>query len=199
MTINLELTPHIQLPTEMGDFQAFAVRDGSLEHFVVYRGHFEKSDLRVRIHSSCLTGDVFTSQRCDCYHQLRDSLQLFSDSHGGVIIYLMQEGRGIGLFNKILAYKLQESGFDTCAANRALGLPVDAREYQVAAEILAHFKPQSITLLTNNPEKITQLKRFLTCDIQPKTLQPHFNSHNSNYLQTKKDLLKHEWATTQES
>ena len=144
----------------------------------------------VRVHSSCQTGDIFHSQKCDCYQQLQYSLKKLS-KEGGILIYLQQEGRGVGLTNKIKAYALQEQGMDTVSANIKLGLPCDLREYHIAANILRNRGLGSIRLLTNNPKKAEELKKFGIEDIDITPMPIFCNKHNHKYLQTKKEKLGH--------
>lgn len=144
----------------------------------------------VRIHSACITGDTFGSKRCDCNMQLEYSLQLISEK-GGMLIYLDQEGRGIGLFNKIKAYALQDKGYDTVDANQCLGLPVDARNYYMAANILRNRGISRIRLLTNNPDKIASLNKYGMTDVQREAMPIFCNQYNKDYLQVKKIKLNH--------
>lgn len=144
----------------------------------------------VRIHSACFTGDIFRSLRCDCNQQLHYSLQRISEE-GGILIYLNQEGRGVGLLNKIKAYALQESGFDTVEANEQLGLPVDARSYYLPANILKNRNIRHIRLLTNNPNKVADLKKYGMTTVEIENIPVNFNEHNTKYLQTKKEKLNH--------
>lgn len=161
------------------------------EHVVLFK---ERTDLAkiplVRIHSACLTGDLLASERCDCHQQLHYALSHISQE-GGMLIYLNQEGRGIGLFNKIKAYALQEQGYDTVEANEKLGLPVDARNYYLAANILRHYHIDSIRLLTNNPNKIVDLHKYGIKQIEREPMPTFMLKHNQFYLQTKKEKLKH--------
>ena len=187
---NILFSEIISLPTNFGSFSAFAVKEGEKEHFVLIKGEIANQDITLRIHSECLTGDVFTSKRCDCYDQLRAAMEQISNQNG-MIIYLRQEGRGIGLFNKIQAYKLQEQGLDTVDANLELHLPIDNRDYQIAAEIIKKLNPKAITILTNNPDKIAQLKQFLNIEITQKQIQTTVNIHNKKYLETKLKRMKH--------
>lgn len=145
----------------------------------------------VRIHSACVTGDIFSSQRCDCHQQLHHSLKRISEE-GGMLIYLNQEGRGIGLFNKIKAYGLQESGLDTVEANEKLGLPADLRQYHIAANILRNRHIPAIRLLTNNPEKVDSLKKHGFENVEREVMPIFQNEHNAKYLKTKKEKMKHE-------
>ena len=145
----------------------------------------------VRMHSECLTGDVFGSRRCDCGEQLEDSMRLLREQGRGVLLYLRQEGRGIGLANKISAYALQEEGLDTVQANLALGLPEDARDYRVAAEMLLDLGIHRAALLTNNPAKIKGLKSHGVEVVERLPVQVEPNSFNLRYLRTKKEKLGH--------
>ncbi|PJB10866.1 MAG: hypothetical protein CO120_02615 [Gammaproteobacteria bacterium CG_4_9_14_3_um_filter_38_9] len=144
----------------------------------------------MRIHSACLTGDLFGSQRCDCHEQLFHSLDKIS-KEGGMLIYLNQEGRGIGLLNKIKAYALQESGMDTVDANVHLGLPIDSREYYLVANILRNKNISRIRLLTNNPEKIDNLKKYGIDEIERVEMPVFLSACNERYLKTKKEKLMH--------
>jgi 3,4-dihydroxy 2-butanone 4-phosphate synthase / GTP cyclohydrolase II len=145
----------------------------------------------VRLHSECLTGDVFGSRRCDCGEQLEDSMRLLREQGRGVLIYLRQEGRGVGLANKISAYALQEEGLDTVQANLALGLPEDARDYRVAAEILLDLGIHRAALLTNNPAKIKGLRSHGVEVVERLPVQVEPNPFNLRYLRTKKEKLGH--------
>jgi 3,4-dihydroxy 2-butanone 4-phosphate synthase/GTP cyclohydrolase II len=145
----------------------------------------------VRMHSECLTGDVFGSRRCDCGEQLEDSMRLLREQGRGVLLYLRQEGRGIGLANKISAYALQEEGLDTVQANLALGLPEDARDYRVAAEMLLDLGIHRAALLTNNPAKIKGLKSHGVEVVERLPVQVEPNPFNLRYLRTKKEKLGH--------
>lgn len=165
------------------------------EHMILFKENIDvKKEVLVRIHSSCTTGDIFHSQRCDCRAQLDYALQQITHENG-LLIYSPQEGRDIGLFNKIRAYALQDQGLDTVEANQQLNLPVDAREYYFAAQILNYFNIRQIYLLTNNPKKLNDLKKYGDFTVAHETM-PHFsNSHNQFYLQTKQEKLHH-YATT---
>lgn len=181
------------LPTDRGTFLASAVRDGTgLEHIIVYKGDLDgTADVPVRVHSECLTSEVFGSLRCDCDHQLSAALDHI-EAHGcGLIIYLRQEGRGIGLFNKIEAYRLQDEGLDTVEANEQLGLSSDSRSYKLAVDILKTLRIKSVQLMTNNPKKLDALSRSgieVTRRI-PIHIPP--NVHNCDYLETKKSKMSH--------
>jgi GTP cyclohydrolase II len=183
-----------RLPTRFGDFTiiGFLDRANGKEHVAVVHGDsVEREDCPVRVHSECHTGDVWTSLRCDCRQQLEKSLEYIQTQEGGAIIYLRQEGRGIGLFNKLKAYNLQDLGLDTIEANTSLGFPSDAREYRAAADILRLLMIRSVALLTNNPEKIDGLrKEGITVTRRIPMVVPA-NAHNDRYLKTKRERLGH--------
>ncbi len=180
-----------KLPTKYGHFDISIYRsntDGG-EHAVLIMGK-PKSPALVRIHSMCLTGDTFGSERCDCQNQLHQSTEAIAKNGSGILLYLDQEGRGIGLENKIKAYALQDQGFDTVEANCKLGLPIDGRDYNIAADILNELGVSNINLLTNNPAKISQLKsRGIAVNPVPVEAEP--NQHNKKYLADKKNKLGH--------
>jgi 3,4-dihydroxy 2-butanone 4-phosphate synthase/GTP cyclohydrolase II len=181
------------LPLESyGAFKISVIKEkiAGHEHVVLTKNVAEQENVLVRIHSACLTGDLFGSLRCDCHHQLRYSLQRISEE-GGILIYLSQEGRGIGLLNKIKAYALQEQGFDTIEANQQLGLPVDSRQYYIAANVLRNRGIGTIRLLTNNPHKISALKKCGVTHITMEAMPIFANDFNKHYLQAKKDKLNH--------
>ncbi len=177
------------LPTKYGTFTIHSFTDDTKkEHLALVKGRIQDNCL-VRIHSECLTGDVFHSLRCDCRAQLEKALELIG-TKGGVIVYLRQEGRNIGLTNKVKTYKLQEQGFDTVDANRELGFQDDERTYEMVAEILKKLQISQIQLLTNNPDKIVQLQRLgITTARVPLTTLP--TEHNHFYLNTKKEKMGH--------
>lgn len=177
-----------ELPTRFGDFHIVAFennRDGK-EHVAITKGDvIGASDVTVRLHSECLTGDVMGSLRCDCRDQLESALRKIGRMEKGMVLYLRQEGRGIGLINKIRAYSLQDEGLDTVEANLALGFRDDERDYAVAAHMLMSLKIQSVQLMTNNPKKVNQLTQY---GIQINGRIPHImepNEHNLFYLETK--------------
>lgn len=183
------MKPSAILPTEYGTFK-ISVYQG--EHTVLIKGaNLSIEPVLVRIHSQCLTGDTFLSLRCDCRQQLHQSMKLIQKEDRGVIIYLNQEGRGIGLANKIKAYALQDSGLDTVEANKKLGLEADPRNYKIAAQILKYLKISKISLLTNNPDKENQIKRYGITVVNCIPLEVIPNRNNKNYLQTKKNKLGH--------
>lgn len=182
-----------KLPTSYGIFRIIiykSIKD-NLEQVVLLKGESFKKPTLVRIHSQCLTGDVFSSLRCDCSEQLHKSLIKINKAKSGVLIYLNQEGRGIGLANKIKAYALQEKGLDTVEANKHLGLAADLRDYQVASEILKDLKIYKIVLLTNNPDKVSQLTSLGITVTRCAPLEVTPNKTNKGYLRTKKDKLGH--------
>jgi 3,4-dihydroxy 2-butanone 4-phosphate synthase/GTP cyclohydrolase II len=184
----------VRMPTMYGDFQAVAYRslvDGK-HHVALVKGDVEgHEDVLVRVHSECLTGDVFHSLRCDCGQQLESALRQIDEEGRGVLLYLAQEGRGIGLLNKLHAYKLQEEGLDTVDANLKLGLPADLRDYGIGAQILVDLGLSSMRLLTNNPKKIVGLEGYglRVTDQVPIVHEP--NEHNRAYLETKRSKLGH--------
>ncbi|GMC02912.1 GTP cyclohydrolase-2 [Enterococcus thailandicus] len=189
-----EQRPTVQLPTAYGDFELTLFEDNAgEEHLLLTKGDLRKSEepLLVRIHSECLTGDAFGSHRCDCGDQLHEAMRMISERGTGAILYLRQEGRGIGLKNKLLAYQLQETGIDTYDANLALGFEPDERTYQFAVEMLKKTGIQRIELLTNNPEKVTQLMEQGIEVVKRVPLEIPPEKENYTYLQTKKTRFHH--------
>jgi GTP cyclohydrolase II len=190
----IELVSKAKLPTRFGIFTIYGFldhRDGK-EHTAMVRGEVRGAEsCPVRVHSECHTGDIWFSLRCDCREQLEASLNYVNSREQGVIIYLRQEGRGIGLLNKLKAYDLQDRGLDTVDANNHLGLPTDARSYEAAAEIIRLLGIESVALITNNPEKIKGLRenRIKVTDRIPVIIRS--NLHNKRYLRTKKERLGH--------
>ncbi len=176
---------------EYGEFSmtVFCHLPDGAEHFTLEKRPFSGTPL-VRVHSECITGDLFGSLKCDCGSQLHQSLTRIA-KEGGVLIYLRQEGRGIGLANKLKAYALQEQGFDTVEANRQLGLPVDNRDYDVAFQILQHLGIHTIRLLTNNPEKVTSLLRHGIVIEERIGLESLPTEENFDYLKVKQEKLGH--------
>src|SRR5881275_1256109 len=182
------------LPTDFGDFTAVGFRSlvDSKHHVAMVKGEVAgKDEVLVRVHSECLTGDVFHSQRCDCGQQLEDALRQIEAAGRGVLLYLAQEGRGIGLLNKLRAYRLQEEGLDTVDANLELGLPADLRDYGIGAQILVDLGISSIRLLTNNPKKIVGLEGYglQVTDQLPIQMPP--GDENLRYLRAKREKLGH--------
>ena len=182
------------LPSAYGDFRVLAYRntiDGQ-EHLALVKGDLQsQASPLIRVHSECLTGDVFASLRCDCGPQLEAAMAMIAKEECGVLVYLRQEGRGIGLLNKIKAYELQENGHDTVQANEALGFKPDLRDYGVGAQILADLGLTSVKLITNNPRKIVGLEGYGLQVSARVTMPPACNSHNLNYLLTKKEKMGH--------
>src|SRR3954453_23168026 len=182
------------LPTGFGDFTAVGYRSlvDNKHHVALVKGDVAgKEDVLVRVHSECLTGDVFHSLRCDCGEQLEHALAMIEREGQGVLLYLSQEGRGIGLLNKLRAYKLQEEGLDTVEANLRLGLPADLRDYGIGAQILRDLGLTSIRILTNNPKKIVGLAGYGLSVADQVPIQAVPNPHNEGYLRTKKEMLGH--------
>jgi GTP cyclohydrolase II len=182
------------LPTRFGPFEIFGVKGSkpgeeavAIQHGKLTRG---RAPL-VRVHSQCLTGDVFTSERCDCRAQLEFSLRKIAKEPSGILLYLPQEGRGIGLINKLKAYELQDGGLDTVEANRRLGFAADSRDYEFAAEALKALGLRAVRLLSNNPDKVEQLERSGIRVVKRIPCRPRTSNHSRNYLRTKKDKLGH--------
>ncbi|GBR75881.1 3,4-dihydroxy-2-butanone 4-phosphate synthase [Candidatus Termititenax persephonae] len=192
--ILIERTEEVQLPTKFGIFRAvgFREKNSGHEHLAILKGSIGGGeDVLVRVHSECLTGDVFGSQRCDCGPQLEKALCLIEKAGRGVLLYMKQEGRGIGLVNKLKAYKLQEKGRDTVEANEDLGFPADLRDYGIGAQILADLGIRSIRLLTNNPQKIVGLEGYGLKIISREPIVVEPTAHNQKYLDTKELKLGH--------
>jgi 3,4-dihydroxy 2-butanone 4-phosphate synthase/GTP cyclohydrolase II len=183
-----------KLPTGFGDFEAVGYRElvGGKHHVALVKGEVDgKDDVLVRVHSECLTGDVFHSLRCDCGEQLESALAMIEREGEGVLLYLAQEGRGIGLLNKLKAYKLQEGGLDTVEANLQLGLPADLRDYGIGAQILVDLGLSSIRILTNNPKKIRGLEGYGLSVSEQVPIEHIANPHNEDYLRAKRDRMGH--------
>ena len=183
-----------RLPTGFGDFTAVGYRSlvDNKHHVALVKGEVSGcEDVLVRVHSECLTGDVFHSLRCDCGEQLESALSMIESEGAGVLLYLSQEGRGIGLLNKLRAYKLQEEGLDTVDANLRLGLPADLRDYGIGAQILVDLGLTSIRILTNNPKKISGLAGYGLSVADQIPIQHVPNPHNEAYLRAKRDRLGH--------
>src|SRR5438874_386607 len=184
----------VRLPTEYGEFTAIAFKEklNGKTHVALVKGAVEgRENVLVRVHSECLTGDVFHSLRCDCGEQLESALSMIESEGRGVLLYLSQEGRGIGLLNKLRAYKLQEEGLDTVDANLRLGLPADLRDYGIGAQILVDLGLTSIRILTNNPKKISGLAGYGLSVTDQIPIQHMPNPHNEAYLRAKRDRLGH--------
>ena len=185
-------TREAKLPTKYGNFKVIAYEDyNKAHHLVLVKGSVKgKKDVFVRVHSECLTGDALGSLRCDCGLQLEKSLKIIGKK-GGVLLYMAQEGRGIGLMNKILAYNYQDQGMDTVEANLRIGFKADARDYTIGAQILADLGLRKIKLLTNNPKKIEGLEKYALEIVErvPIIIKP--NKINKKYLKAKKEKLGH--------
>ncbi|MFV0289580.1 MAG: bifunctional 3,4-dihydroxy-2-butanone-4-phosphate synthase/GTP cyclohydrolase II [Mangrovibacterium sp.] len=190
----IERGEEVNMPTQFGSFKAIPFRQKSngMEHIALIKGSWSKEEaIMVRMHSSCMTGDIFGSKRCECGDQLHKSMEMIEQEGKGVIVYMMQEGRGIGLMNKIAAYKLQEQGLDTVEANIHLGFKADERDYGVGAQILRSLGVSKMKLLTNNPIKRAGIEGYglevtenIGIEIEP-------NDHNRKYMQTKRDVMGH--------
>lgn len=190
----VEKIESIKLPTEYGDFTLHLYEDkfDNETHLALTMGNYSKEDsVLVRVHSECLTGDVFQSQRCDCGEQLEMAMHQISQNKSGIIIYLRQEGRGIGLKHKIKAYKLQEKGLDTVEANQKLGFSADLRDYGVGAQILKDLNATKLTIMTNNPKKLIGLEGHGLTIVDRKPVKIAPKEKNKKYLETKKNKLGH--------
>jgi 3,4-dihydroxy 2-butanone 4-phosphate synthase/GTP cyclohydrolase II len=185
----------VNMPTKYGDFKlvAYEQRFTKEEHLALVKGEWaEDEPILVRVHSSCMTGDIFGSCRCDCGDQLHTSMEMIEREGKGVILYMNQEGRGIGLLNKLRAYKLQEDGLDTVDANIALGFQSDHRDYGVGAQILRDLNARKLRLMSNNPTKRTGLMGYGLEVVENVSLKVQPNTHNEHYLHTKKEKMGHE-------
>ena len=184
----------VVLPTKFGDFKMAAFSDEieKKEYIAVFKGDLRgKEDVLVRLHSECLTGDIFGSKRCDCGEQLQKSLESINEKGEGLLIYLRQEGRGIGIYNKLKAYNLQDQGHDTVEANHLLGFKDDLRDFAVAAQIIKDFDIKSIEILTNNPKKIESLEKY-GIDVKKRIdSETEPTTENKKYLETKRDKMGH--------
>ena len=184
----------VHLPTDIGDFKMKAFKQISNQqlHLVIYKGEWKEEDkVLVRVHSSCMTGDIFGSCRCDCGHQLKEAMSQIEKDGKGVIVYMNQEGRGIGLLNKLKSYKLQENGKDTVEANLELGFNADDRDYGIGAQILRAMNVTKIKLLSNNPKKRAGLMGYGIEIVENIPLEIKSNKHNQFYLETKRDKMGH--------
>ena len=190
----VEMGEEVNMPTEHGHFRLIPFKQTSngLEHIALIKGEWEEDEpILVRVHSSCMTGDIFGSQRCDCGSQLHKAMELIDKTGKGVIVYLNQEGRGIGLMNKMKAYKLQEEGMDTVDANLCLGFKADERDYGVGAEILRKVGVHKMRLITNNPVKRIGLESYGLEVIENVSIEIEPNDFNSRYLHTKAERMGH--------
>jgi 3,4-dihydroxy 2-butanone 4-phosphate synthase / GTP cyclohydrolase II len=191
----VEEVVRVDMPTKYGQFTLVAFRDTNAgnEHLALIKGSWQKDEpVLVRVHSSCFTGDILASLRCDCGDQLHNAMQMVDKEGKGVIVYMNQEGRGIGLLNKLKAYRLQEQGMDTVEANLELGFQMDQRDYGIGAQILRQLGVSKLRLMSNNPKKRVGLVGYgleITENV-PIEIVP--NPHNQKYLQTKRDKLGHE-------
>jgi 3,4-dihydroxy 2-butanone 4-phosphate synthase/GTP cyclohydrolase II len=184
----------VSMPTDYGDFRLHLYRSliDDVHHLALVKGTVSPEEpTLVRVHSECLTGDVFGSRRCDCGDQLHAALQHIHEAGSGVLVYMRQEGRGIGLAAKISAYKLQEQGLDTVEANEKLGFPIDLREYGTGAQILADLGVRHIRLLTNNPKKVVGLEGYGMNIVEQLPIRAESNPHNERYLETKRAKMGH--------
>ncbi|HAH35888.1 MAG TPA: bifunctional 3,4-dihydroxy-2-butanone-4-phosphate synthase/GTP cyclohydrolase II, partial [Algoriphagus sp.] len=184
----------VEMPTDWGDFDLIAFRQTNTQelHLALIKGTWDKDEpILVRVHSSCMTGDIFGSCRCDCGPQLHAAMQMVEKEGKGLVLYMNQEGRGIGLINKLKAYKLQEQGMDTVQANLALGLPMDSRDYGAGAQILRDLGVGKIRLISNNPQKRVGLIGYGLEIVEQVPIEIKPNPHNEKYLKTKRDKMGH--------
>ncbi|HXB91298.1 MAG TPA: bifunctional 3,4-dihydroxy-2-butanone-4-phosphate synthase/GTP cyclohydrolase II [Puia sp.] len=191
----IEEIVRVDMPTKFGHFKliSFAEKNTNNEHLALIKGEWKPGeDVLVRVHSSCFTGDILGSLRCDCGEQLHEAMRLVEKEGQGVILYMNQEGRGIGLTNKLKAYKLQEEGMDTVEANLHLGFPMDKRDYGVGAQILRYLGISKIRLISNNPRKRAGLLGYGLEIVETVPIEIKANPHNEKYLMTKRDKLGHE-------
>ena len=190
----IEVGDEVDLPTSYGHFRLIPFRQASngLEHMALIKGHWEEGEpILVRVHSSCATGDILGSRRCDCGEQLHRSMEMIEKEGKGVVIYMQQEGRGIGLMNKIAAYKLQEEGYDTVDANVHLGFKPDERDYGCGAQMLRHLGIQKMRLMTNNPTKRVGLEAYGLEIVENVPIEIMPNKYDKKYLETKRDRMGH--------
>jgi len=191
----IEKMESVKLPTEHGDFTLTAYKqiNTGRYHVALHKGEWSKNDpVLVRVHSSCVTGDIFGSCRCDCGLQLEKAMQMVEEDGNGVIVYMNQEGRGIGFLNKLKAYKLQEEGYDTVQANEKLGFKPDERDYGVGAQILRDLGVSKLRLMTNNPKKRAGLIGYGLEIVENVAIEVETNEHNQFYLKTKKNKMGHD-------
>jgi GTP cyclohydrolase II/3,4-dihydroxy-2-butanone 4-phosphate synthase len=190
----IEVGEEVDLPTEFGHFHLIPFRQTSngLEHMAIIKGEWKEGEpVLVRVHSSCATGDILGSQRCDCGEQLHKSMEMIEKEGKGVVIYMQQEGRGIGLMNKIAAYKLQEQGYDTVDANIHLGFKPDERDYGCGAQMLRHLGVHKMKLMTNNPKKRVGLEAYGLEIVENVPIEIEPNKYDERYLKTKRDRMGH--------
>jgi GTP cyclohydrolase II len=196
-----ECVAEAKIPTRHGEFETHVFRDGggstgnglAQEHIALVRGQIRlRGDVLVRVHSECITGEVFGSLKCDCKEQLDAAMAAVASAGVGAVLYLRQEGRGIGLINKIRAYALQSDGHDTVDANRLLGLPDDARRYDVVRDMLDHLGVTSVRLLTNNPAKVAGLRKLGVRVVGRVPIVVAPNPHSASYLETKRLRMDHD-------
>ena len=190
----IEKIVDVDLPVKLGHFQLHLFRSmiDNKEHIALVKGKINQDKpIIVRVHSECLTGDLLGSLRCDCQDQLHKSMQIIEKEGNGVVLYMRQEGRGIGLANKLKAYKLQDEGKDTVEANEMLGFKADLRDYGIGAQILRYLGVRKIILLTNNPKKVVGLKGYGLEIVKRVPIEVPYNSLNEKYLITKRDKLGH--------
>jgi 3,4-dihydroxy 2-butanone 4-phosphate synthase/GTP cyclohydrolase II len=191
----IEEIVRVDMPTKFGNFKLIAFNEKGTpnEHLALIKGEWQKDEpVLVRVHSSCFTGDILGSMRCDCGEQLHAAMQQVEKEGKGIILYMNQEGRGIGLVNKLKAYKLQENGFDTVEANLHLGFPMDKRDYGIGAQILRSLGVSKLRLLSNNPKKRAGLLGYGLEVVEAVPIEVEPNPHNEKYLTTKRDKLGHE-------
>jgi 3,4-dihydroxy 2-butanone 4-phosphate synthase/GTP cyclohydrolase II len=191
----IEEVVRVDMPTLFGHFQlaAFREKDSNSEHLALIKGKWDENEpVLVRVHSSCFTGDILSSLRCDCGEQLHQAMQMVEEEGKGVVLYMNQEGRGIGLLNKLKAYKLQEAGMDTVEANLHLGLPMDARDYGVGAQILRSLGISKIRLISNNPKKRAAILGYGLEIVEAVPIKIKANPHNTKYLEAKKTKMGHD-------
>lgn len=184
----------VEMPTNWGDFELIAYKQTNTGdvHLALKKGDWEADEpVMVRVHSSCVTGDIFWSFRCDCGSQLHNSMQMVNDAGKGLVLYMNQEGRGIGLINKLKAYKLQQEGYDTVEANVKLGFKMDERDYGVGAQILRDLNVSKIRLISNNPKKRAGLMGYGLEIVESIPIEVKPNAHNAQYLKTKRDKMGH--------
>ena len=190
----IEVGEEVEMPTEWGNFRLIPFRQQSngLEHMALVKGEWREDEpVLVRVHSSCATGDILGSKRCDCGQQLHKAMEMIEKEGKGVLVYMQQEGRGIGLMNKIEAYKLQEEGYDTVDANTHLGFKPDERDYGCGAQMLRHLGVHKMRLLTNNPTKRVGLEAYGLEIVENVPIEVVPNKYNERYLKTKRDRMGH--------